>query len=72
MIPIIVSLVVRILSVGFDWVTNAASYWIFDTATLVSTLYQNNDIYIPFMVAPIYLVLSLAVGMFTFSRQEIK
>ena len=71
-IPIIVSLIVRILSVGFDWVTNAASYWIFDTVTLVSTLYQNSDIYIPFMVAPIYLVLSLAVGMFAFSRQEIK
>ena len=71
-IPIIVSLIVRILSFGFDWVTKAASYWIFDATTLVSTLYQNNNIYIPFMIAPIYLVLSVAVGMFVFGRQEIK
>ena len=71
-IPIIVSLVVRILSFGFDWVTRAASYWIFDTVTLVSTLYQNNDIYIPFIIAPIYMIVSLLVGMFVFGRQEIK
>ena len=71
-IPIIVSLVVRILSFGFDWVTRAVSYWIFDTVTLVSTLYQNNDIYIPFIIAPIYMIVSLLVGMFVFGRQEIK
>ena len=71
-IPIIISLVVRILSFGFDWVTRIASYWIFDNITLVTTLYESNDICITFIIAPIYLIISLAVGMFAFSRQEIK
>ena len=71
-IPIIISLVVRILSFGFDWVTRIASYWIFDNITLVTTLYESNDICITFIIAPIYLIVSVAVGIFAFSRQEIK
>lgn len=71
-IPIFISLFVRILSFGFDWVQKIVQYWIFDTAVLVQTLYQDGNIYIAFTVAPIYLILCIALGMFAFSRQDIR
>ena len=71
-IPIFVSLFVRILTFGFDWVQKAVQFWIFDTVTLVQTLYQNNDIYIAFIVSPIYLILFMVLGMILFKRQDIR
>ena len=71
-IPIFISLFVRTLSFGFDWVQKAVQYWIFDTAVLVQTLYESGDIYIAFTVAPIYMVICLVLGMVVFGRQEIK
>ena len=71
-IPIFVSLFVRILTFGFDWVQKAVQFWIFDTVTLVQTLYQNDDIYIAFIVAPIYLILFTVLGIVFFKRQDIR
>lgn len=71
-IPIVASLIIQILSFGFDWVTDAANYWIFDTATLVKMLYENGNIWIAFTVAPIYLLAALGFGSWIFQRQEMK
>lgn len=71
-IPIFVSIFVRILTFGFEWVQKAVQFWIFDTITLVQTLYQNDNIYIAFTVIPIYLVLFLILGIIIFNRQDIK
>ncbi len=71
-IPIFVSIFVRILTFGFEWVQKAVKFWIFDTITLVQTLYQNDNIYIAFTVIPIYLVLFLILGIIIFNRQDIK
>ncbi len=71
-VPIIVSVVVRILTVGFDWVTKAVKYWLFDTQTMVGTLYESGDIAIAFIVAGIYLTVSLVLGILVFRRQEIR
>ena len=71
-IPIFVSLFVRILTFGFEWIQKVVQYWIFDTVTLVQTLYQNNNIYIAFIVAPVYLILFVVAGAVVFKRQDIR
>ncbi len=71
-IPGIVSSIFSTLAYADKSFVNISKYWIFETLNYVPDMCKDGEIYISILTALAYFVLSTAVGLMIFRKQEVK
>lgn len=71
-VPTLVNLIITMFAAVSDKIIDYIRFWLPSTFTLISTSYTDNTLFIPIVVALVYIALTYFAGSLVFSKKDIK